>query len=113
MAKMYAWSNFVTERNEAGQATKTIKPGDAVSQADLGVEDEEWEYLVETGAVREEEYPDIPDDVSPAEYQKQVDNATIEVQEARLVLSEIKPEEEEAAPKATQAPAAGATRAKE
>lgn len=85
---MTAWSKFETERNEQGQPTKTIMPGDTVSQSDLGVSDEEWEYLVETGAVREEEYPDVPDDVSPAEYQKQVTNAAVNMSEAQAAVDE-------------------------
>lgn len=83
---MTAWSKFNTEVNEYGQPTKTIMPGESVSQSDLGVSDEEWEYLVETGAVREEEYPDIPADVSPAEYQKSVANAAVELSEAQAAL---------------------------
>ena len=70
--KMYAWSTFHEERNEYGQPTKTISPGDTVTQDQLGVSDEEWEYLIETGVVRTEEYPeDIPEDMAPAEYEKQ------------------------------------------
>lgn len=63
----YAWSKFETERNDAGIATKFIMPGEKITQDKLSVGDAEWEYLVETGAVREQEYPDIPDDVAPAE----------------------------------------------
>jgi hypothetical protein len=68
MATYYAWSNFPTERNEFGQTTKTIKPGDKVTQQDLDVSDDEWNELIELGAVREEEYPDTDPGQSPAEY---------------------------------------------
>jgi hypothetical protein len=47
----YAWSNFTTEDGEA------VAPGDTVTQAQLGLSDEDWEALVEGGAVREEEWP--------------------------------------------------------
>jgi|SRR6476646_831415 len=65
---MYAWSKFKGEVNEWGQVTKWIMPGEKISQSDLGVSDEEWDSLVESGAVREDEYPDIANDVSPAEH---------------------------------------------
>lgn len=87
---MYAWSKFNTEVNEFGQPTKTIMPGESVSQSDLGVDDAEWEYLVESGAVREDEYPEVPEGVSPAEYQKQVDNASVELTEAQAALDAAK-----------------------
>jgi hypothetical protein len=70
MASYYAWSNFPVERNEWGQPTKIIKVGDSVSASDLGVSKEEFEELIAVGAVSEEEYPDIPASVSPAEYQR-------------------------------------------
>jgi len=58
MADMYAWSNFQAGYDdEKRQFTKKIKPGDEVSQADLDVDDEEWEALIASGAVREQEYP--------------------------------------------------------
>lgn len=68
MATYYAWSNFPVERNEYGQTTKSIKAGEKISQSDLNVSDEEWEGLIEAGAVREEEYPDAGPTESPAEY---------------------------------------------
>lgn len=71
MAKFYAWSNFDVERNEWGQTTNVIHVGDEVTQNQLNISDSEWEDLVATGAVREEPYPDVPDDVSPAEYLRQ------------------------------------------
>jgi hypothetical protein len=69
MATYYAWSNFPVEHNDFGQPTKTIKAGEKISQSDLKVSDEDWENLIELGAVREEEYPkDLGTMESPAEY---------------------------------------------
>lgn len=69
----YAWNTFVTEYNEYGVPTDKIEPGEPITQSDLDVSDEEWESLIETGAVSEEEYPDIPSTISPAEYQAEMD----------------------------------------
>jgi hypothetical protein len=69
MATYYAWSNFPVEHNDFGQPTKTIKAGEKISQSDLKISDEDWENLIELGAVREEEYPkDLGTMESPAEY---------------------------------------------
>lgn len=65
---MYAWISFVTERNEHGQPTKVIKAGDEVTQQDLGVSEQDWKGLVESGSVRPQPYPKIPDNLSPAEH---------------------------------------------
>jgi hypothetical protein len=65
---MYAWINFVIERNEHGQPSATLKPGDEVTQQDLGVSDEDWQQLIEGGSVRPQPYPKIPDNLSPAEH---------------------------------------------
>ena len=65
----YAWNTFTTEFDDHGIPQTKIVPGDEVTQDDLGVSDEEWDELIETGAVSEEEYPDVPDHISPAEYQ--------------------------------------------
>lgn len=79
MAKMYAWSTFKAEVNDWGQTTKFIRPGDEVSKSMLKVSDEEWQELIDVGAVREEQYPDIPDDVAPAEAAKLSSTPTEEV----------------------------------
>jgi len=84
----YAWTNFPVERDEWGKTTKVIKPGDSVSQSDLGVSDEEWADLVEVNAVSEEEYPDIPDHQSPAEYLRDKTAADAEAADARAYLAE-------------------------
>ncbi len=66
--KMYAWSVFVADRNEFGQTTKTINPGDEVTREKLKMSEDDWDYLVETGAVRPLPYPDVPDGTAPAEH---------------------------------------------
>lgn len=65
---MYAWSNFTIEHNQQGQATKTVKCGQEVTRQSLNVSEKDWEDLIEAGAVRPQPYPDIPDNVAPAEY---------------------------------------------
>jgi hypothetical protein len=46
----YAWSPIL-------HGNGSIKVGEEVSQADLGSSDDEWRYLVRTGAVRTAPYP--------------------------------------------------------
>lgn len=70
MATTYAWSNFITERNEWGQVTGRITVGEEVTQEQLGLSDLDWQELLDVGAVREQEYPDVPPQVAPAEYIK-------------------------------------------
>lgn len=65
---MYAWSKFKADVNDWGQVGRWIMPGEEVSQSDLDVSDEEWQGLIDSGAVREDPYPDIPNDVAPAEH---------------------------------------------
>lgn len=65
---MYAWTNFVVERNEHGQPTKTIQCGEEVTRQDLEITEQDWEGLVRTRSIRAQPYPDIPDNLSPAEY---------------------------------------------
>lgn len=88
MATYYAWSNFPVEKNEWGQVTKTIEVGEKVTASDLGVTDEEFEEMIETGVVSEEEYPDIPDSVSPAEYEKEQLARSAVVEELRMHVEE-------------------------
>jgi hypothetical protein len=66
----YAWSNFPVERNEWGQTTKVIQVGEEVTNLKLGVTKEEFDEYIELGVVSEDEYPDVPADVSPAEYEQ-------------------------------------------
>jgi hypothetical protein len=82
----------------------TIEPGEEITQDALGVSDADWEELIELGAVREEEYPDIPPDTSPAEYERAKAAAESEVAEAREVLLQYGEEGQEAADQAAPAP---------
>lgn len=68
---LYAWSTFRVDQDQWGNARRVIKPGDQITQADLkslGVGDAEWESLVKGGAVRTTPYPNIPENVAPAEH---------------------------------------------
>lgn len=68
---MYANSRFKAEVDEWGQTTKWIEPGDKISQSDLGVSDEEWQGLIDSGAVVEK-YPEgLDPQTPPAEYYRQ------------------------------------------
>lgn len=67
---MYANSRFKKTVNEWGRVDEWIEPGDTVSQSDLGISDEEWQGLVDSGAVVEN-YPDglkESPQTPPAEY---------------------------------------------
>jgi hypothetical protein len=66
MADTYtAWSNFVDKDG------KKIAPGDEVSAAALGVEQEEFDELVIVGAARTMPYPEnVPADQSPVDFYK-------------------------------------------
>lgn len=48
--KMYAWSPILN-------AKKNVKVGEEVSMSDLDIQQDEWDYLVEAGSVRPEQYP--------------------------------------------------------
>jgi hypothetical protein len=74
---MYAWISFVTERNEHGQPTKAITPGTEVTQQDLGVSKDDWERLIMEGCIRDQPYPDIADNLSPAEYYRDQEGARV------------------------------------
>jgi hypothetical protein len=66
----YAWSPIrKTVDTDSGKTAEDIKVGDTVSKSDLK---DDWDYLVESGAVREQKYPDIPDFQSPTEYFKEM-----------------------------------------
>lgn len=56
MPKYYAWSNFPRDPID-GKAQKPISVGAEVSQADLGVDDEDWAAIIAAGSVREQPYP--------------------------------------------------------
>jgi hypothetical protein len=100
MPKMYAWSTFNTEVDEWGKAHGKIEPGDEVTAEKLGVTKEEFADLVEVGAVREQEYPDVAEGQSPTEYYREQSAAAMElimtptgqVEEAPKVEPEPEPE---------------------
>ena len=103
----YAWNTFPVEWDETtGLVTEKIMPGEPITQSDLDVSDEEWESLIETGAVSEDEYPDLPPQVSPAEYQAQQDIheamvSVVEMHEAAMEDTLNPDDEEEVTPVAT------------
>lgn len=61
----YAWSPFPKDGDRA-----TINVGDKIAQSDIGVDDDEWAYLIETGVVSKTKHPDIPATMAPAEHYK-------------------------------------------
>lgn len=67
MATMYAWSPINKVDEKTGRVSADIKVGDSVSKSDVG---DDWDYLVETGAIREQKYPPVDDGQSPTEYFK-------------------------------------------
>ena len=58
----YAWSRIVygAEKDDDGNVigSKSVAPGDSVSQSDLDVSDEEWQSLVDQEVVREYPFPE-------------------------------------------------------
>jgi len=74
MADLVAWSPIKvgTSGEKPGDTgtTEVIKPGETVTQDSLGLSDDQFKQLVESGAVRTLEYPDMPDTYqdSPVNY---------------------------------------------
>jgi hypothetical protein len=103
MAKTYAWSRFILERNEWGQQVKYAEPGDELDQKSLKVDDDEWQALLDSGAVRETPYPeDVPDGVSPQEHVKaQVASGEMTFDEGNKALGAYTEPESEPTPKTT------------
>jgi hypothetical protein len=67
---MYANSRFKKRVNEWGRVEEWIMPGDEISQGDLDIGDEEWQGLIDSGAVVDS-YPEGLKDspqTPPAEY---------------------------------------------
>lgn len=62
----YAWTEI-----KAGD--KSAKAGDTVTAEKLGIDKEEFDAMVESGAVREEKFPDLPEGYtgSPSDYYKE------------------------------------------
>lgn len=52
----YAWSNFPVY-DEEGKLSKQVKVGEEVTAGDLNLEDAEFDSLVASGVIREQEYP--------------------------------------------------------
>jgi hypothetical protein len=83
---MYANSRFKKKVNEWGVTQEWIEPGDKISQDDLGIGDEEWQYLISVNAVVAD-YPDELDHGTPlAEYYSRPENReeAMKVEEAKL-----------------------------
>jgi hypothetical protein len=81
----YAWSPI-----KGGTAEKpvTVDRGDKVSQSDLGVDDANWAALVESGAVRDKEFP------APADYEGSViDYLRDKLAEAQAASGAVEEEE--------------------
>jgi hypothetical protein len=98
MATYYAWSSI-----KAGTSEKpvNIERGAKVAQSDLGISDAEWDAIVESGAVREKEFP------APEGYPgSAIDYLRERLQEAQA-MSGV--EEEEAASELATAQAMGET----
>lgn len=99
MATYYAWSNFEAGHDDkTGVATKRFPVGSKITQTDLGVSDEDWDYFIEQKVVREQPYPDMGDNpgLSPREYfiqkmQAAADGA-IEEAMATVGLNFVEPE---------------------
>jgi hypothetical protein len=54
----YAWTQLRTKVNEWGKTEEAKNVGDEVSQGDFeDMSDEDWQALIDSGAVREVEYP--------------------------------------------------------
>ena len=68
MTKYYAWSSFRLDVDQNNKAKKVIEPGDEVTAEKLKVSKEEFDYMIEAGAVRDLEYPPVEPGQSPAEY---------------------------------------------
>lgn len=75
MADLVAWAPIKSGKNKGSEKepdmeTINVKPGDSVSQDALGVDDEGWKQLLESGAVRKMTYPDMPETFqgSPVDY---------------------------------------------
>lgn len=103
----YAWSEIqVGEGGEEAQKVKKVPAGEEVSASSLGIPDEEFDAMVEAGAVRTEEYPDLPEGYtgSPAQFAQEQAEAEGQKAEAELILNPIdEADQETAKPAATKA----------
>lgn len=83
---------YGAEVDEASGAITSIKEkavGETVSQSDLGLSDDQWEQLVESGAVRNYEYPPVEGDQTPAMYYKENAAKAVEAAEAGMPLTQV------------------------
>lgn len=70
----YVWSPIPKEIVEqTGVIKTTYKVGETVSQADLGIGDDDWNYMIQVGSVRTTPYPepltgDVRDPRSPTQF---------------------------------------------
>lgn len=53
MATYYAWSAIRSGKN-------TVKVGESVTATKLGISEDEFDHLVDSGAVRDEAVPEVP-----------------------------------------------------
>jgi hypothetical protein len=88
--KYYAHSNFQTERNEFGQPTKVVAPGEEVTASKLGVSEAEFELLLEGGSVRTDPYPNVDNQTSPLDYYRQLESKEVVSEEDLLTEEEMK-----------------------
>lgn len=101
--KYYAWSTFRLGVNEWGQVTETLDPGEEVTKDKLGVSDEEWQSLIDSGSIRTDEYPsDLPPGVSPAKAPKPKREEESAIRELRLTPQE--PPKEATGPRINEPP---------
>jgi hypothetical protein len=128
MADLVAWSPITNGKNTGTEddpkmETTTIEPGESVTQAALGLDDDGWQQLLDSRAVRKMDYPDMPETFqgSPVEFMRHqaslaASDALAEVETSEENISAIAaanaastgvelPEAEEEAPTATPAAA--------
>lgn len=103
---MYANSRFKLEVDEWGNILRWAEPGDEISQSDLGVDDDEWQAILDAGAVVEE-YPEgLDPQVPPVEYYRALANAESTMQSAQAAEVAV---EAEVTPVSAPTPPAPAT----
>jgi hypothetical protein len=61
---MYAWSPIHYHEDDKS-GLKVIKPGEQVTQEQLGVDDDAWKEMVEGGSIRPQKWPKGLDPTNP------------------------------------------------
>lgn len=85
MATYYAWSQI---RGGTAEKPVIVDRGDKVTKTDIGVDDANWEALIESGAVRDKEFP------APKDYEGSViDYLREKLQEAQSMSGAVEEEE--------------------